>query len=68
MAKKVVAESKQLRSENEELKERVDQADQETGMMKSTSERELSKQVKKLTNQLSQQVTVNKTLSSKLLI
>lgn len=43
MAKKVVAESKQLRSENEELKERVDYADQETGMMKSTSERELSK-------------------------
>ena len=37
-------------------------------MASTVNERELNKQIKKLTNQLNQQVTVNKTLSSKLMI
>ena len=37
-------------------------------MQASVGERELIKQIKKLTNQLQQQVTVNKTLSSKLMM
>ena len=66
--KRAVAEASSLREENEELKERVAQSEQDSGILQSTGERELSKQIKKLTSQLQQQVTVNKTLSSKLLI
>ena len=36
-------------------------------MKSSVSERELNKQIKKMSNQLQQQIKVNKTLSTKLL-
>ena len=36
-------------------------------MQTTASERELSKQIKKLTNQLNQQISVNKSLSAKLM-
>ena len=42
--------------------------EQDTGLQSSVNERELTKQIKKLTNQYNQQITVNKTLSSKLMI
>lgn len=41
---------------------------QESGQMSSASERELSNEVRKLTSSNQQQVTVNKNLSSKILI
>ena len=42
--------------------------EQEHGMQSTVNERELTRQIKKLNNQYQQQVTVNKTLSSKLMI
>ena len=42
--------------------------EQDTGMKSSVNERELNRQLEKMTNQYNQQVTVNKTLSSKLMI
>ena len=37
--------------------------EQDTGLQSSVNERELTKQIKKLTNQYNQQITVNKTFS-----
>ena len=42
--------------------------EQDTGMKSSVNERELNRQLEKMTHQYNQQVTVNKTLSSKLMI
>ena len=49
------------------MKQQLEEFESETGMKSSVSERELTKQIKKMSNQLQQQITVNKTLSAKLM-
>ena len=49
------------------MKQQISEYESETGMKSSVSERELTKQIKKMSNQLQQQITVNKTLSAKLM-
>ncbi len=41
--KRATAEAKSLREENEDLKERVAQSEQDSGILQSAGERELSK-------------------------
>ena len=58
----------ELEGKYQSAQESLLELEQDTGMKSSVNERELNRQLEKMTNQYNQQVTVNKTLSSKLMI
>ena len=58
----------ELEGKYQSAQESLLELEQDTGMKSSVNERELNRQLEKMTHQYNQQVTVNKTLSSKLMI
>lgn len=67
-SEKLFREVTDLNEKNQRMQETILEMEQEGSLQVTSSERHLVKQNKQLNNQLQQQITVNKTLASKLMI